>query len=169
MLPVWEAGLDTTEHPYQGETIMPGRPVRSILHRRRAGPDLVSAGPDETVANATKCMAENGCGSILIIDDERLLGIFTERDLLVRVAAVGLDLTTTKLRDVMTVEPEFIGAEEPVEEAVRRMDEGAFRHLVVVDRERVLGVISTRDIPSLTMGRMAKELDQRHRLAERVW
>src|SRR5215204_534035 len=101
MLTVWEAGLDTTEHPYQGKTIMPGRPVRSILHRRRAGPDLVSTGPDETVANAAKCMAENGCGSILIIDDERLLGIFTERDLLVRVAAIGLDLTTTKLRDVM--------------------------------------------------------------------
>ena len=148
---------------------MPGRPVRSILHRRRSGPELVSARSDETVCNAAKCMAENGCGSILIIEDGRLLGIFTERDLLVRVAAVGLDLTTTRLRDVMTTDPEFIDAEEPVEEAVRRMDEGAFRHLVVVDGERVLGVISTRDIPALTMGRMAKELDQRHRLTERVW
>ena len=148
---------------------MPGRSVSSILHRRRSGPDLVSARPDETVCNAAKCMAENGCGSILIIEDGRLLGIFTERDLLVRVAAVGLDLTTTRLRDVMTAGPEFIGAEEPVEEAVRRMDEGAFRHLVVVDGERVLGVVSTRDIPALTMGRMAKELDQRHRLTERVW
>jgi CBS domain-containing protein len=69
----------------------------------------------------------------------------------------------------MTTDPEFIDAEEPVEEAVRRMDEGAFRHLVVVDGERVLGVVSTRDIPTLTMGRMAKELDQRHRLTERVW
>jgi CBS domain-containing protein len=148
---------------------MPGRSVSSILHRRRSGPDLVSARPDETVCNAAKCMAENGCGSILIIEEERLLGIFTERDLLVRVAAVGLDLKTTKLRDVMTTDPEFIGAEEPVEEAVRRMDEGAFRHLVVIDSERVLGVISTRDIPALTMGRMAKELDQRHRLTERAW
>src|SRR3712207_5153919 len=100
---------------------MPGRSVSSILHRRRAGPDLVSAGPEQTVCNAAKCMAENGCGSILIIEDRRLLGIFTERDLLVRVAAVGLDLKTTKLRDVMTTDPEFIGAEEPVEEAVRRM------------------------------------------------
>ncbi len=148
---------------------MPGRSVSSILHRRRSGPDLVSARPDETVCNAAKCMAENGCGSILIVEDGRLLGIFTERDLLVRVAAVGLDLKTTKLRDVMTTDPEFIGAEEPVEEAVRRMDEGAFRHLVVIDSERVLGVVSTRDIPALTMGRMAQELDQRHRLTERAW
>ena len=148
---------------------MPGRPVRSILHRRRAGPDLVSTGPDETVFNAAKCMAENGCGSILLIEDERLLGIFTERDLLVRVAAVGLDLTTTKLRDVMTADPEFIGAEEPVEEAVRRMDEGGFRHLPVVEGGRVLGVVSPRDIPVLVIGQMAKELDRRHRLAERAW
>jgi CBS domain-containing protein len=148
---------------------MPERPVRSILHRRRSGPDLVSARPDETVRDAAERMAEQGCGSILIIEDERLLGIFTERDLLVRVAAAGLELTTTKLRDVMTADPETIGAEEPVEEAVRRMDEGAFRHLVVVSGGRVLGVVSTRDIPALTMGRMAKELDKRHRLAERVW
>jgi CBS domain-containing protein len=49
------------------------------------------------------------------------------------------------------------------------MDEGSFRHLVVVSGGRVLGVVSTRDIPALTMGRMAKELDKRHRLAERVW
>jgi CBS domain-containing protein len=148
---------------------MPDRPVRSILHRRRSGPDLVSARPDETVCDAAKRMAEQGCASILVIEDERLLGIFTERDLLVRVAAAGLDLATTKLRDVMTADPETIGAEEPVEDAVRRMDAGAFRHLVVVDGGRVLGVVSTRDIPALTTGRMAKELDQRHRLAERVW
>ena len=148
---------------------MPERPVRSILHRRRSGPDLVSARPDETVCDAAKRMAEQGCASILVIEDERLLGIFTERDLLVRVAAAGLELTTTKLRDVMTADPETIGADEPVQEAVRRMDEGSLRHLVVVSGGRVLGVVSTRDIPALTMGRMAKELDNRHRLAERVW
>ena len=144
-------------------------PVRSILHRRRFGPDLVSAHPDETVRDAARRMAEQRCGSILVVEDGRLLGIFTERDLLVRVVAVGLEPTMTRLRDVMTADPETIGAEEPVAEAVRRMDEGAFRHLVVVNSGRVLGVISTRDIPALTLGRMAKELDRRHRLAERAW
>ena len=148
---------------------MSERPVRSILHRRRFGPDLVSARPDETVRDAAKRMAEQGCGSILVTEHERLLGIFTERDLLVRVAAASLDLAATTLREVMTADPETIDAEESVEEAVRRMDEGAFRHLVVVSGGRVLGVVSTRDIPALTLGRMAKELDQRHRLAERVW
>ena len=148
---------------------MAERPVRSILHRRRFGPDLVSACPDGTVCGAAKRMAEQGCGSILVVEDERLLGIFTERDLLVRVVAAGLDLAATRLRDAMTADPETIDAEEPVEEAVRRMDEGSFRHLVVVSDGHVLGVVSTRDIPALTMARMAKELDRRHRLAERAW
>ncbi len=131
---------------------MPERPVRAILHRRRSGPDLVSARPDATVRDAAKRMAEQGCGSILVTEDERLLGIFTERNLLVRVVAAGLDLTTTRLRDAMTADPETIDAEEPVEEAVRRMDEGSFRHLVVVSGEHVLGVVSTRDIPALATG-----------------
>ena len=145
------------------------RPVRSILRRRRLGPELVAARADETVCDAAKRMAENKCGSILIMDRERLLGIFTERDLLVRVVATGRNPAETRLADVMTTDIETIGGDELIEEAIRRMDEGAFRHLPVVDSERVLGVLSVRDIPILELGSMAKELDERHRLAERMW
>jgi CBS domain-containing protein len=143
------------------------RPVRSIL--RRLGPDLVAARADETVCDAARRMAENKCGSILIMDRERLLGIFTERDLLVRVVATGRNPAETRLDEVMTTDIETIDGDESIEEAIRRMDEGAFRHLPVVDSERVLGVLSVRDIPILDMGSMAKELDERHRLAERIW
>jgi CBS domain-containing protein len=145
------------------------RPVRSILRRRRLGPELVAARADETVCDAAKRMAENKCGSILIMDRERLLGIFTERDLLVRVVATGRNPAETRLADVMTTDIETISGDESIEEAIRRMDEGAFRHLPVVDCERVLGVLSVRDIPILELGSMAKELDERHRLAERMW
>jgi CBS domain-containing protein len=103
------------------------------------------------------------------MDRERLLGIFTERDLLVRVVATGRNPAETRLADVMTTDIETIGGDESIEEAIRRMDEGAFRHLPVVDSERVLGVLSVRDIPILELGSMAKELDERHRLAERMW
>jgi CBS domain-containing protein len=145
------------------------RPVRSILRRHRLGPELVAARADETVCAAAKRMAENKCGSILIMDSERLLGIFTERDLLVRVVATGRDPAETRLDEVMTTDIETIDGDDSIEEAIRRMDEGAFRHLPVVDSHRVLGVLSIRDIPILELGSMAKELDERHRLAERIW
>ena len=148
---------------------MPERHVRSILHRRRSAPDLISAGPDETVLGAARHMAENCCGSVLVMEGGRLLGIFTERDLLVRVVVAGLDPARTPVRAVMTADPETIGDDELVDQAIRRMDEGGFRHLVVVDGGRVLGVLSTRDIPALARGRMAEEIDGRHRLAERIW
>lgn len=152
----------------QGE-YMHKRQVRSILHRRRMGPDLVAARPDETVCDAAKRMAENRCGSILVMERERLLGIFTERDLLTRVVARGRNPAETRLAEVMTTDIETIEGGETIEEAIRRMDEGAFRHLPVVEGGRVLGVLSVRDIPILDLGSMAKELDERHRLAERMW
>jgi CBS domain-containing protein len=114
-------------------------------------------------------MAENCCGSVLVMEDDRMLGIFTERDLLARVVAAGRNPTQAKVREVMTTDVQIIEAGEPVEEAIRRMDEGGFRHLPVVEGERVLGVVSTRDIPILELGRMAEELHERHRLAERLW
>lgn len=150
---------------------MSERPVRTILARpRRARAALVTAGPGEAVRVAAQRMAERRCGSVLVMDDDqRLLGIFTERDLLVRVVAAGRDPGGTPLAAVMTREPTTIDIDEPVEDAVRRMDEGAFRHLPVVEGGRVVDVLSLRDVPILDLGRMADELDQRHRLAERIW
>ena len=148
---------------------MPGRSVRSIIRRRRLGPKLISARPDETAREAAKRMAENCCGSVLVMEDDRMLGIFTERDLLARVVAAGRNPAEAKVREVMTRDVQIIEAGEPVEEAIRRMDEGGFRHLPVVEGERVLGIVSARDIPILELGRMAEELHERHRLAERIW
>ena len=148
---------------------MPNRPVRAILGRRRLGPALVAAGPDETAQDAARRMAETCRGSLLVVEDGRALGLFTERDLLERVVAAGRDPARTRLREVMTAEPATIEADAPVWQAILRMDEGGPRHLVVVEGERVLGVLSNRDIPVLELGGMARELHERHRLAERAW
>jgi CBS domain-containing protein len=110
---------------------MPERPVRSILGRRRLGPVLVSAGPDETAREAAVRMAETCRGNLLVVEDGRALGLFTERDLLERVVAAGRDPARTRLREVMRADFETIAAEAPVAEAVRRMDEGGLRHLPV--------------------------------------
>jgi CBS domain-containing protein len=139
--------------------------VREILQRDRP---LVSHTGD-TVCAAAACMAEHHCGSVLVCDDHRLRGIFTERDLLVRVVAAGRDPASTQLVEVMTPDPDTIEGSEPVAAAVRQMDEGGYRHLPVLEGERILGVMSLRDVPLEALARMAPELDQRHALAERIW
>ena len=148
---------------------MPERPVRSLLGRHRLGPALVTAGPDATAREAAGRMAEACRGDLLVVEDGRVLGLFTERDLLERVVAAGRDPAGTRLREVMRADFETVGAEAPVAEAVLRMDEGGLRHLVVVEGDRVVGVLSSRDIPALELGGMALELHERHRLAEQVW
>ncbi len=141
------------------------RPVREIITRDRS---LVGR-TDDTVQAAAAAMAEHRCGSILVCDGDQLRGIFTERDLLVRVVAAGRDAARTRLVEVMTREPDTIAGSKPVVEAVRRMDEGGYRHLPVVEDDHLVGVIALRDVPLEVMARLAPELEQRHLLAERMW
>jgi CBS domain-containing protein len=141
------------------------RPVREIITRDQP---LVGR-TEDTVQTAAAAMAEHCCASILVCDDDQLRGIFTERDLLVRVVAAGRDPARTKLGAVMTPEPDTVEASEPVVEAVRRMDECCYRHLPVREGQHILGVISLRDVPAEVLVRLQPELDQRHALAERIW
>lgn len=145
---------------------MGNRPVREMLdHGRR----LVCATPGDTVRFAARRMAENACGSVLVMEGDRLLGIFTERDLLTRVAAQGRDLDGTPIATVMTRDPDTIRADESVKEAIRKMDEFNYRYLPVLDHGRVIGVISTRHLPFADVLDMQWELDERHAVAERLW
>ncbi len=144
---------------------MPRRLVRDIMKRRPP----VMARLDETAQTAAARMTEQACGSVLVCDNDRLCGIFTERDLVTRVVGKGLDPKATPLRAVMTRDPDCIESTETAREALRRMDEFGYRHLPVVEDGQVVGVISMRDMPLETMVRMAPELEQRHTLAERIW
>jgi CBS domain-containing protein len=144
---------------------MSGRPVRALIERDT----VVRCMPDATVRSAVETMAEHVCGSILVLQADTLVGIFTERDLLMRVAATGRDLDRTTISEVMTREPDTIGADEPVAEAIRRMDEFSYRYLPVIEDGKVIGVISTRHLPFGEVVAMAGELERRHDLAERMW
>jgi CBS domain-containing protein len=90
-------------------------------------------------------MAGRGVGATLVVDGERLEGIFTERDLLNRVVARDLDLDKTRLSDVMTRNPATISADSGAMEALRRMHDGGFRHLPVLEGTRLVAIVSLRD------------------------
>jgi CBS domain-containing protein len=114
--------------------------VRDILSTK-----LVSVGPSATVAEAATVMGERHVGSALVMEGESLIGIFTERDI-VRALSQDFDAPGHSVSPWMTKNPKTIGAEADVKEALDMMLTGGFRHVPVVDGERVVGIISMRDI-----------------------
>jgi CBS domain-containing protein len=110
--------------------------------------ELASMPGAATVMDAAQQMANRHIGAVPVMEDGRLVGIFTERDLLNRVVATGRDPAGVSLREVMTPDPVTIAYDGGLEEALDAMLDNNFRHLPVVDdAEQVIGVISCRDIP----------------------
>ncbi len=115
---------------------------RSISQRH-----LISLGPQASVWEAACVMTKANCGSVLILDPAgQILGIVTERDLMTRVLAKALNPQTTLVSDVMTHNPQSVGPDIKVSEAVLIMIERGFRHLPIVSAAgKILGVFSVRD------------------------
>jgi CBS domain-containing protein len=103
-------------------------------------------GPTQTVGEAVRLMREERVGCILVCQDDRIKGIFTERDLMRRVLADGKPLTVP-VADCMTPHPVVVHPKDSIAAAIRRMEEGGYRHLPVVnDVGRPLGVLSVKQI-----------------------
>jgi CBS domain-containing protein len=106
------------------------------------------APPNATVFHAISLMAEKNVGAVVVTDpNSKVVGIFTERDALLKVAAKRRDADRTLLTDVMTSPVETAQSDSSVEEALARMIKGHFRHLPIVDGEnRVVGIVSIRHL-----------------------
>jgi CBS domain-containing protein len=120
---------------------MSERTVKQIVE----GQDIITAAATTTVHDAARLMREHNIGALPVVDGERLVGIFTERDGLFRVLADGLDVKSTQLSSVMTTNPQTVPASSAFTTALQMMHEGRFRHIPVVDDGRVIGIVSVRD------------------------
>ena len=119
---------------------MLGLSIRSVLEPRR----LVVAAPEMTVSEAARLMKDGKVGAALIVSAGSLAGIFTERDVLCRVVAKGLDPKATPLSAVMTPDPVTVTPDETFGYALLLMYEHGFRHVPVVENGRAVGVLSAR-------------------------
>ena len=109
--------------------------------------DLIALRPEATTMEAAQAMADRRIGSIVVTDDDgRPLGIFTERDLMVRVIVAGRDARTTRLSDVMTAELFTAHPAEKAADVRRAMQERHIRHVPIVVDGRVIGMLSLRDV-----------------------
>ena len=138
------------------------RSLRSIV----AGRPPVTVSRNATVVDAARQMKQRNVGSVLVVDGDRLAGIFTERDALFRVLAAARDPATTTLGDVMTPQPQTMHPDEPFVRALRVMHEGKFRHLPVVEFGRPLGVVAVRDALDDDLVELRWDLEQREEARE---
>jgi CBS domain-containing protein len=106
--------------------------------------DVLAVAPEDTIGEAAQQMVERGVGSAVVLDYGRLIGIFTERDLL-RAVADRVHSSEARVRDWMTPEPVTVTPDTSAEDAAEIMLDGGFRHLPVVEGEQAVGIISIRD------------------------
>jgi CBS domain-containing protein len=120
---------------------MLNEPVRSVMGRK----PLVVAEPDASVSAAAGLMAQHEVGAVLVVEDGRLVGIFTERDIVFRVVAQGRDVLATRLAEVMTPAPVTVAPNETFGYALLLMHENGFRHVPVVEEGKPVGIVSARN------------------------
>lgn len=141
---------------------MPQRSLREIV----AHQEVLGGPATMTVREACIRMADHKVGAMLILENGRLVGIFTERDALNRVLARRLDPDNTTVEQVMTQDPRTIGPDKPLAHALVMMHEGGYRHVPVVEDGRPLGMVSARDALGAELTELENELDRRDRLTE---
>ena len=113
--------------------------------------DVLRVDPSTTVAEAATMMGERRIGSALVMEDERLVGIFTERDI-VRALGQHFDAAGHAVSEWMTRDPMTIGSDTSTQQALDTMLQRGFRHLPIVDGDRVAGIVSLRDLSRATSG-----------------
>ncbi len=123
--------------------------------------NLVLVSAEMTVRDAAKLMLTHKIGAVMIGAGTSIAGIFTERDMAIKVVAPGLDPDKVRLGQVMTAKPDTIRPDETAQHALERMSRGGYRHLPVVDNGKLIGMVSIRDIYAAVLREAEDELHDR--------
>ncbi|HEX9615604.1 MAG TPA: CBS domain-containing protein [Bacteroidota bacterium] len=132
--------------------------MRAISEIVRDRP-LHAVNRDQTVEEAARFMAEKSIGAVPVTKENRLVGIFSERDVITRVVAMKLNPEKVVVGDVMTQRIVVAEAEESYESCLQKMRQAHCRHLPVVDRGQLIGIVSLRDL-------LMVDLDEKERSLE---
>ena len=118
--------------------------IRDVLSRKSADVATVSAGT--TIREAVRTMADKKIGSVLVVENEHLKGIFTERDLMSRVVAAGVDLDAAPVDEVMSKDLITCSQDDTIEEVSRIMSNARHRHIPVIEGKQLVGIVTSGDI-----------------------
>lgn len=131
--------------------------VRDLLNQK--GSEVYSINSNSTVYEAIKLMSELRIGALLVIDNDRLNGIISERDYRDKVILKGRSSKTTPVRDIMTDKVYTIHSDDDIKLCMRIMTDRKIRHLPVMDEDRLSGVISIGDVVKTVIDRQKVEID----------
>ena len=130
--------------------------IRDIL--RRKGEDVYSVGPLATVIDAVNAMNDHHVGSVLVCEGGYPVGVFSERDVLVRVVAAHRDPRQTLVRDVMTTRLYTASPDDTLLEVMRLMTDRRCRHVPVMEGEQLIGLVSIGDLTKATHHNLRQEV-----------
>jgi CBS domain-containing protein len=119
--------------------------VRRLLEAKEGASNFAVSTTD-TVLDALKVMTNAKVGAVLVTENHKIVGIFTERDYLQKGELAGNTAKSTLVKDVMTKDMYTVNMETTVEQCMALMDEHHFRHLPVVEKDQLVGIISIRDV-----------------------
>jgi CBS domain-containing protein len=134
--------------------------VRNVMRKG----DLLKGPPTLPVAAAAQRMAKKNVGAIVVMERDRVVGIFTERDIVFRVIARGLDPAITLVGDAMTRTVQTIGPDEPFGHGLLVMHDKRFRHLPVVENGKLVGIVSARTALDPELEEFVAEAQRRRHL-----
>ena len=123
--------------------------VRNILQKK--GNAVHSISPDRSVYDALEELEEKNIGSLVVVDNGKLTGIFTERDYARKVILKGRSSKETLVRDIMSSPPLFVNPDNTLEECMQLMTDKFIRHLPVLENDELVGVVSIGDIVKYTI------------------
>ena len=121
----------------------------ALRRKLRDLPDLqpvVKIGPTATIRDAIHAMVRDGIGIVVVVEDSRLVGVFSERDVLRKVAGSGLDIDATEVGELMTANPATLNFDAELVYALHKMEVGGYRHIPLMENDEPVAVVSMRDI-----------------------
>ena len=137
------------------------RKVRHLLEAK--APEVFAIGPDAAVIDAIRLMAEKGIGAVVVMQSGRLAGILSERDYARKIVLQGRSSHDTPVRDIMTATVVTVRLDDSIDHCMQLVTDKRIRHLPVLERDAVLGVVSIGDLVRAVIEDQQVEIDQLQR------